>query len=587
MAGKIPQDFIDEVVSRTDIVELIDARVPLKKAGKEHKACCPFHEERTPSFTVSAAKQFYHCFGCGAHGTAIGFLMEYEHMEFPEAVEHLATRLGLTVPDTPGETRGGGEGIKPLLHAMNRANDYYQTQLRRHPGAGAAIDYLKNRGLTGEIAARFGLGYAPPGWDNLLKALATTAAEREVLRRAGLLIRNEDKLYDRFRNRIMFPIHDYRGRVVAFGGRVVDDGEPKYLNSPETPLFHKGAELYGLHAARSAASDDRGLVVVEGYMDVLALAQFGVDNAVATLGTATTRQHLERLFRYCQDVVFCFDGDDAGQRAAWRALTTALPALADGRQIGFLFLPEGHDPDTLIRTEGRAHFDELIRGAVPLPDFLFRRLVAQVNLKRLDGRARLIDLARPLVRQIPPCFLRNLVLERLAEIVRSDRERLTEAIFGLSGAPGTARPAAQRKPTAPGPQPTLVRSALALLVQHPRLARIAGEVDPLRALELPGIELFTDVVDAVIQHPGMTTATLLERFRNTDEGRHLEKLAVWDHLIEEDQIEEEFRALVARLGERLREQRTDALLAKSRSTDLSEAEKSELKALLRRVDERG
>jgi len=319
-------------------------------------------------------------------------------------------------------------------------------------------------------------------------------------------------------------------------------------------------------------------------MDVLALAQFGVDNVVATLGTATTRQHLERLFRYCADVVFCFDGDDAGNRAAWRALETALPALQDGRQIGFLFLPEGHDPDTLVRDQGGEEFERRIRAAVPLPDFLFRHLVEQVNLKRLDGRARLIELAKPLVRQIPPCFLRNLVVERLAEIVRSDRESLTAAIFDRPRQERSARPSGAPAPAVPSPQPSLVRTALALLVQHPRLARIAGEVAELRELELPGMELLAATVNAITHHPGMTTAALLERFRDTEDGKHLEKLAIWDHLISEEQVEEEFRSLVAKLERQLREQHTDSLLAKSRSEELSGEEKSALRELLRRSD---
>ena len=585
MAGKIPQDFIDEVVSRTDIVELINARVPLKRAGKEYKACCPFHEERTPSFTVSSAKQFYHCFGCGAHGTAIGFLMEYDNMEFPEAVEHLAGRLGLEIPKASGgEPRGTGDGTQNLLRVLEKADAYYRTQLRRHAESKTAIEYLKRRGLTGEIAARFGLGYAPPGWDNLLKALGHTPAEREALIRAGLAVKKDAKVYDRFRNRIIFPIHDHRGRVVGFGGRVLDDGEPKYLNSPETPLFHKGSELYGLHAARSALPDDRSMVVVEGYMDVLALAQFGVENAVATLGTATTRRHLERLFRYCSDVVFCFDGDDAGKRAAWRALETALPALEDGRQIGFLFLPEGHDPDTLIRAEGRETFIRRMRAAVPLPDFLFRHLVDQVNLKRLDGRARLIELAKPLLRQIPPCFLRNLILDRLAEIAHSDRDSLSEAIFGPPGPAPKGRPSGRLPPGPTSTPPSLMRTALALLVQHPRLARIAGEVVELEGLELPGMELLAAAVNAITHHPGMTTAALLERFRDTDDGKHLEKLAIWDHLIADEQLEEEFRSLIAKLKRQLRDQHTDSLLAKARSAELTSEEKTALRELLRRSD---
>ncbi|MFM1892488.1 MAG: hypothetical protein RLZ44_1565, partial [Pseudomonadota bacterium] len=355
MAGKIPQRFIDDLIARVDIVDVINQRVPLKKAGHEYKACCPFHDEKTPSFTVSPTKQFYHCFGCGAHGTAIGFLMDYDRLSYPEAIEALADDLGLEVPHEAGVERG--PDLSPLYEILEQAARFYAWQLRRHPDSARAVEYLRQRGVSGEIAADFRIGFAPPGWDNLLRELGGDARAVDSLRGAGLISEPEDgKRYDRLRDRIVFPILDARGRVVGFGGRVLGAGEPKYLNSPETPVFHKGRELYGLYQAKQAVKQLERLLVVEGYMDVVALAQFGIRYAVATLGTATTAEHLEKLFRSVPEVVFCFDGDRAGRDAAWKALETALPLLREGRQARFLFLPEGEDPDTLVRREGAAAF---------------------------------------------------------------------------------------------------------------------------------------------------------------------------------------------------------------------------------------
>ncbi len=582
MVGKIPQVFIDELLARIDIVEVIDGRLPLKKAGKEYKACCPFHEERTPSFTVSPDKQFYHCFGCGAHGTAIGFLMDHEHMEFREAVENLALRTGLEIPTDAPEPEVKQKSVD-LLTIVAEADQYFRYQLRKHPHSDSAIHYLKARGVSGEIAAEFGLGYAPEGWHNLMHALGSEENRRRLLAAAGLLIKKDDgSFYDRFRNRIIFPIHDSRGRVAGFGGRVLGDDEPKYLNSPETPIFHKGAELYGLFKARGAVKEQQLAVVVEGYMDVVSLAQFGVHNAVATLGTATTRAHLERLFRYCSEVIFCFDGDRAGRDAAWRALETTLAVLRDGRQVGFLFLPEGHDPDSLVRAEGEAGFNERLRGATPLPDYLLRHLSDQVDLTRLDGRARLVERAKPLINQIPPGALRELLLDRLAELARMQRPALADLAADPAPLPANAR-----RQAAPANQPpmrkSLVRVALALLLQHPRLARIAGDVDALRALEsVPGIDLLAQVVHTVTEHPGLSTAALMERFRGTAHAVHLEKLSVWDHMIPEDHVETEFRATLGRLQAQLQNQQTQVLLEKSRNGPLSDQEKAELRELLAR-----
>jgi len=393
VAGLIPQDFIDDLMDRIDIVEVIGSRVQLKKAGREYKSPCPFHNEKTPSFTVSPQKGFYHCFGCGAHGTALGFLLEFDRLEFPEAVEELAHIAGLTVPrDEQAERRAPSA---PVYETLAKAAGIYQQALKDDP---PAIDYLKGRGLSGETVRDFGIGYAPGGWDFLLRRFPDQEDVRRNLLSAGLIAaRDSGGFYDRFRERIIFPIRDGRGRVVAFGGRITGDGEPKYLNSPETAVFHKGRELYGLFEARRAARDVNSILVVEGYMDVISLAGHGVQNAVGTLGTATTADHLKRLFRATRDVTFCFDGDRAGREAAWRALQTSLAEMRDGRQVNFLFLPDGEDPDSLVRRTGAEGFQAAMQDRLTLSDYLFRELERQTDTATMDGRATLAELARPLV----------------------------------------------------------------------------------------------------------------------------------------------------------------------------------------------
>lgn len=414
MAGRIPDAFIDDLVARTDIVEVIGARVPLKRAGREYQARCPFHDERTPSFTVSPTKQFYHCFGCGAHGTAIRFLMDYERMEFLDAVEELASRAGMEVPRETRQRNQDGE-VRDLYAALEAAQGFFRRQLA---GADVARDYLARRGVDEATAGRFGIGWAPQGWDALKSALGTDARRLKLLERAGLLSSSDGgRVYDKFRARVMFPIHDRRGRVIAFGGRVLekDDG-PKYLNSPETALFHKGRELYGLWQVRQAHAKIPRLVVVEGYMDVVSLFQFGVDTAVATLGTATTPDHAELLFRNAADVYFCFDGDRAGRAAAWKAVESVLPRMRDGRQAFYLFLPDGEDPDSIVRAEGAGGFDQRLQAATPLSEFVFAELSAEVNLNTLDGRARLAERARPLLQRIPDGAFRDLMLQQLTTL---------------------------------------------------------------------------------------------------------------------------------------------------------------------------
>lgn len=431
MAGLIPQSFIDDLLNRTDILDVVSSRIQLKKTGKNYSACCPFHKEKTPSFTVSPDKQFYYCFGCGAGGNALGFIMDHDQLDFVQAVEDLAKRAGMDVPREEG--RRGNKPRQPtdspLYPLLTAAADFYRQALKSHPARKAAVEYLKGRGLTGEIARDFGLGFAPPGWDNLLKNLGGDNLQLKVMLDAGLLVENPDsgKRYDRFRDRVIFPIRDSRGRVIAFGGRVLGDDKPKYLNSPETPVFHKGQELYGLYEARKNNRDLDEIMVVEGYMDVIALAQQGIRNAVATLGTATSEEHIKRLFRIVPNILFCFDGDQAGRNAAWRALESALTNLQDGRKVRFLFLPEGEDPDSLVRAEGPDAFRaRLAHQAQPLADYFFQQLALEADPSTLEGKAHLATLAGPLLEKIPGNTLRLLMRQRLGEITGLSAEALNQ-----------------------------------------------------------------------------------------------------------------------------------------------------------------
>ncbi|HED18184.1 MAG TPA: DNA primase, partial [Gammaproteobacteria bacterium] len=467
MTGRIPQTFIDDLLNRVDIVQVIESRLDLKKTGREYQACCPFHNEKTPSFTISPVKQFYHCFGCGAHGSAIGFLMDYENLEFPEAIEELAHSAGLEIPREAGSDFRPDPRKEDHYSLLQRADQFYRAQLREHAQAAKAVDYLKQRGLSGEIAATFSVGYAPPGWDSLLHHLGSDTETRNAAVELGLLVRKDDgRLYDRFRDRVIFPIRDRRGRTIGFGGRVFGDEKPKYMNSPESPVFHKGQELYGLYEARKASQKLERLLVVEGYMDVLALAQFGFSNAVATLGTATTPEQLERLYRTVPEVVFCFDGDNAGRRAAWRALENALPILRDGREARFLFLPEGEDPDSLVRDIGREAFQKKTVDSVPLSRFFYESLSQQVDTNSVDGRARLVELARPLLQKLPDSVFRDLMLEQLSQDSGLNLKQLRSRVFGNAAAVPQHTP----RQRTPGENRSPVRVAIRLLLEQPELS---------------------------------------------------------------------------------------------------------------------
>lgn len=452
--GRVPQSFIDDVLLRTDIVDLIDGRVKLKKAGKNYSACCPFHNEKTPSFTVSREKQFYYCFGCGASGNAVSFLMDYERLGFVDALKQLAGSAGLELPDTRDDSGTPRESQQPLYDTLEAAAKFYEEQLRRSPLKDKAVSYFKGRGLSGQIAKTYRLGYAPPGWDNLLKAQGAELGSRERLLATGLLVRNENRqsVYDAMRDRVIFPIRDFRGRVIAFGGRVLTDEKPKYLNSPESPVFHKGQELYGLFEARQATRKLERVVVVEGYMDVVALAQFGITYAVATLGTATSTTHVERLFRLVPEVIYCFDGDEAGRRAAWRALENTLPALQDGKLVSFLFLPTNEDPDSLVRKEGPELFEARLKSqSESLADFFFRHISEDLRLDTLEGRTRLATEAKPLLATIPDGLYREMLLDELARRTGLEKAMLKNTL--LAPKPVAAEPAPSPRSTTSAPAP--------------------------------------------------------------------------------------------------------------------------------------
>ncbi|MGA0102639.1 MAG: DNA primase [Steroidobacteraceae bacterium] len=589
MAGRIPQAFIDELLVRTDIVEVVGSRVQLKKAGREWKAPCPFHNEKTPSFWVSPDKQFYHCFGCGAHGTALGFLMEHDRLPFPEAVEELASRLGMEVPHD--ESRGGSRPQDDLHGLLGEVTQFYREALRESP---QARDYLDSRGITSESRVRYAIGYAPDAWDAVLKRFGGNPEAVQRLTEVGLIIERsggrESGHYDRFRDRIMFPIRDIRGRTVGFGGRTLGAGEPKYLNSPETPLFHKGRELYGLYEARQSLRQIDRLMVVEGYVDVVRLAQAGIQYAVATLGTATTTEHLSRLFRVTNELVFCFDGDRAGRTAAWRALENALPHARDGRQLRFLFLPDGQDPDSLVGEEGREAFEARLAHAVPLSEFLVGQLASQVDLGSVDGRARLAELTRPLLARVPEGVYRALLLERLAEGVRMPANRLQDLLGTTSpGSTGRgARPRRTESASLAGRKPLLTQ-AITLVLHHPAAAAAVAAPGPLRDAGLRGGDVLAELIEMARSDPGLSTARLVERWRERPEGARLAELAATESLVGNDKraAAELVRAVERLLSETGPQRRLDELIEASRERRLSPEEQQEFQVLLTQGQRRG
>ena len=578
MAGLIPQDFIDDLIARADIVEVVGRRTQLKKAGREFKACCPFHDEKTPSFTVSPGKGFYHCFGCGAHGTVVGFLMEFDHMSFVDAIESLASSMGVEVPRS--ETSQPTRRYDELFSLMDTVARHWQSCLKETQ---TAVEYLKSRGIDGPTAKRFGIGFAPDGWSNVLDKFGKSEEAIEKLLATGLIIRKDNgKHYDRFRDRVMFPIRDARGRTIGFGGRTMGDGEPKYLNSPETVLFHKGRELYGLYEARQALRHIERLVVVEGYMDTVAMARHGIDFAVATLGTATTDEHLNRLFRLTDNAYFAFDGDRAGKKAAWRALENALSHIREGRQVRFVFLPDGHDPDSFVNENGADAFVKLMDAGMPLSEFLIHELSTQVDMDSIDGRAKLAEMARPLVSKIPTGIYRELLTEGLAAAVGLTGQKLEMMMTAdqkrndSSPMMGANRVRVRQQPNASGGL-SVVRRAITLILNHPE-AGAKLDIEKLAGVQRAGVDLLSALIETAQSEPTITTAGLLERWRHDEKGGHLGKLAAVDVPVDEEfDAAAELDECLQQLALAGRKERIEFLIEKQRVTGLSDDEKSELR----------
>lgn len=572
MSGRIPEPFIDEVLARTDIVDLVGSRVALKRGGANFLGLCPFHTEKTPSFTVSPSKQFYHCFGCGAHGTAIRFLMEHDRLDFREAIGELARNAGL---ELPAEAEGpAGPDHSGLYRVLAEAERCYQGWLRRHAGRERAVAYLKRRGIGGRVAAEYGLGFAPPGWDNLLRALDQPAPMLE----AGLAARRDNRLYDRFRDRIMFPIRDRRGRVLGFGGRILDQGEPKYLNTPDTPVFHKGREIYGLFEVLERDRRPPRLLVVEGYLDVLALAQAGVEGAVAALGTSIATAQVESLFRTAAEVVFCFDGDEAGRSAAWRALENTLPALRQGRQASFLFLPEGEDPDSLVGREGAEAFQgRLAQEARPLAEVLLAQLTARVDMRSLEGRARLVEDALALLGRLPAQALRRLLLERLSSLAQVSPEYLEGRLDG-GEAPGPPPPAAGGG-RRPGMERSAMRVAIGLLIHRPALAGMVSDQGWLENLDSPGADLLRELLEIARRSPKIGTAGVIQRFQGTAHERAVTRLALWEPAGDAEGQEKEFADSLNHLQTLMKRQRLQYLSERLTRGQLTDEELAEWRRL--------
>jgi len=582
MAGRIPKYFIDDLIARTDIVDVIENRIKLKKNGKSYRASCPFHNgNNKSSFSVNSESQFYHCFNCGASGNVLSFIMEYDGIEFIDAIENLADQLSINVIREE-KTNQHSQAIpyvdrKDLYLLMTDIMRFYQQQLRHHAKSTEVIDYLKNRGISGETVKRFKIGYSPAGWDEVRKRFATDHSLELQLIEVGMLIAKDPSVrtkasgsYDRFRNRLMFPILDRRGRVSGFGGRVFDNQEPKYLNSPETPIFHKGKELYGLYQVKQAYKVIQRILVVEGYMDVIALEQFGIDYAVASLGTATTPDHIQLLFRNTSEIICCFDGDKAGKEAAWRALNNALEHLQDGRMLRFMFLADGEDPDSFIRTEGKAAFELLIENAQPLSSFLFEHLLSQVDMRHNDSKAKLGQLAIPLINKLQASVFREMIEDKLIKLLGIEKESLKKLLPTT-----TTLPAPKKQKVTP------MRLAISLLLQHPKIAFSLAEFPEFKMLDLPGINLLSQILDICRVTDNLSTGQLLENWRGKPEYTSLNKLAIWQHDVEEDKREDVFFDILENFLTIHIKTKIEKLKLKERSgTMLSNIEKKELATLL-------
>jgi len=576
MAGRIPQHFIDELIARSDIVDVIDTRVKLRKKGKDYRACCPFHNgNNNSSFSVSSDKQFYHCFNCGASGNIITFLMEYDGIEFVDAIDTLAEQLSLEVPRE--ETGTGNSQPAPyvdrkdLYQLMADIAIFYQQQLRTHKNSNKVIEYLKGRGLSGETVKQFKIGYAPEGWDEVRKRFAITADLEKQLVEIGMLIpKDSSGSYDRFRDRLMFPIHDKRGRVIGFGGRVLGNEEPKYLNSPETPIFHKGKELYGLYQVKQTHKTIERVLVVEGYMDVVALGQYGIDYAVASLGTATTPDHIHTLFRNTSEIVCCFDGDKAGRSAAWRALENALPYIQDGRTLRFMFLADGEDPDSFVQKEGKDNFEQLIGQALPLSDFLFQQLLVQVDMSSSDSKSKLAQLAIPLIGQLNESIFRQMMEERLTKLLGIELEGLQKL---LPQKENSTKKAVKNKTTP-------MRLAISILLQHPNIAYGLPDFPEFKEIQLPGLSLLNSLLDICRVTPNITTGQLLEHWRETPQSKQLNQLAIWQNDVKEDKYEDTFLDILEKFLNLHLNNKIEYLKQKARSSEALTAQETQQLAVL-------
>ncbi len=563
----IPQSFIDDLLSRTDIVEVVRTRVQLKRAGKDWTACCPFHDEKSPSFSVSPTKQFYHCFGCGAHGNAVGFLMEYDRLEFPAAVEQLAHQAGVPMPES--DSGDGAARTAPIFKALMTAQDQFRRWLT--PDCSAS-EYLKQRGISPEMRDQFGLGYAPAGWNSLSDKLG----DKKSAEAAGLIIRKDtDQAYDRFRDRLMFPIRDLRGRVVGFGGRTLGDDKAKYLNSPETPVFHKGRLVYGLYEARQANRKLEQLLVVEGYMDVIALAQFGFPFAVATLGTATTEEHLRLLLRQASRLVFCFDGDSAGRRAAHKALDVSLAEYRDGLDIRFLFLPEGEDPDSLVRREGQEPFAARLQAATPLSELLLERLLEGLDPASTDGQSALIARARQALEPVKAEAFRQIFLERIVQRTQLRQASVDKLVGHSPAGPRT------RRPIQPPQRMTPARKAIALLLQNPALATAAVDLDGLAQSAEPGAALLAELIALCRSNPELHWGAISQRYSGRPEHPHLLKLATAEIGLQAEAAQADFAESCALLLRRdFKAERRLQELSQLNPSAMSEEQKREFAVLM-------
>lgn len=582
MAGRIPRQFIDDLLARADIVDLIDGRVPLKKAGKNYQACCPFHNEKSPSFTVSQDKQFYHCFGCGEHGNAISFLMEFDRLDFVDAVEELASYCGVEVIREENNASPAQQRQQQLAYQqkqddyelMNQVSRFYQQQLKTAVDKETAINYLKGRGLSGEVVKRFGIGYISDAWDGMMKVFSPEGKSNQQLVDLGMAIQGDkNRPYDRFRARIMFPIRDKRGRVIGFGGRVLGDEKPKYLNSPETRVYHKGQELYGLYEAKQANKTLERLVVVEGYMDVVALAQHGVDYAVASLGTSTTSEQLQTLFRTVKEVICCYDGDRAGRDAAWRAMENALPLIRDGFSLKFVFVPDGEDPDSLIRLKGQQVFEKILDDAIPLSKFLFDKFLEDNPVNSMEEKITLLDKLQPYIAKLPDSILKNAIIDEMSAHFGVTSEKRLLELQKINASPSKS---IARKNT----KITPVRLAIALLLEHPHIVNELEDISVLEPLDIPGVDLLSQLLQLCQEKPEIKTAQLLEYFRDTAQGKQLAKLMCWEHHVSADAAADVFLDSIEKLLNSFVEKRTEFLLQKARIKQITPQERQELQAIL-------